>query len=150
MVIAVEPERENFELLARNTADSPNIVAVNSAIWSDSRPRQLKDRSTGSWGYTIAESENPTILMDQFTPCVTIESLMRDHGLDRIDILKMDVEGSEKSILEASEPWIDSVAVLTIELHDRIAMGCSRAFYLATKDYERFEASGEKVTAFRH
>ena len=150
LIIAVEPERENYDLLVRNTAESPNIVAINSAIWSDSRPRQLRDRSTGSWGYTIAVSENPTIPMAQLVPCVTIESLMRDHGLAGIDILKMDVEGSEKAILEASNSWIDRVAVLTIELHDRITMGCSRAFYMATNDFERFETSGEKVTAFRH
>jgi hypothetical protein len=39
---------------------------------------------------------------------------------------------------------------MTVELHDRISMGCTRAFYLATKDFDVFEIHGEKITAYRN
>jgi hypothetical protein len=81
--------------------------------------------------------------------CITIGSLLDKYDLDTIDILKMDIEGSEKNVLENSEDWIDKVKIITAELHDRICMGCDRAFYLATREFARFEKDGEKVTAYR-
>jgi len=74
---------------------------------------------------------------------------MNEHGIESIDLLKMDIEGGEKDVLENSQEWIGSVSAMTIELHDGISMGCSRAFYLATKDFKVFETHGEKVTAYR-
>ena len=75
---------------------------------------------------------------------------MKEHDIDSIDLLKMDIEGAEKDVLEKSSGWIDRVDVLCAELHDRICMGCDRAFYLATKDFRTFERHGEKITAYRN
>jgi hypothetical protein len=75
---------------------------------------------------------------------------MKEHDIDSIDLLKMDIEGEEKDVLEKSSGWIDRVDVLCAELHDRICMGCDRAFCLATKDFRTFERHGEKITAYRN
>ena len=74
---------------------------------------------------------------------------MQNYDIDTIDIFKMDIEGGEKDVLEDATEWMGKVDVFTAELHDRICMGCDRAFYLATKDFVRFEKHGEKVTAYR-
>jgi hypothetical protein len=78
-----------------------------------------------------------------------MESLMKDNDIDSIDLLKMDIEGGEKNVLENSSDWIDSVRAMAVELHDRICMGCTRAFYIATKDFKIFEKHGEKIIAYR-
>ena len=75
--------------------------------------------------------------------------MRNSYGIESIDLLKMDIEGGEKDVLENAQGWIDCVDTITVELHDRICMGCDRAFYLATKDFVRFEKQGEKVTAYR-
>lgn len=74
---------------------------------------------------------------------------MDEYDLDFIDILKMDIEGSEKNVFENAKDWIDKVGMITVELHDRICMGCSRAFYLASREFTRYEMNGEKINAYR-
>lgn len=148
-IIAVEPEEGNFEMLLKNTEDYPNVTAVKAAIWGSDDKRTIQNRNTGHWGYTISETENQVESTGQEINCLTMETLMKEHEVETIDILKMDIEGGEKDVLEKASGWIESVNILTVELHDRICMGCDRAFYLATQDFKTFEKHGEKVTAYR-
>jgi FkbM family methyltransferase len=150
-VFAVEPEKDNFELLKKNTESFANIIPINAAIWGAPGRRSIKDRGTGSWGFTVLSDvcDTESTPLGQHVNCITVIDFMRQYELDNIDILKMDIEGGEKNVLENARDWIDSVTVLTVELHDRISMGCDRAFYLATQSFNRFERHGEKVTAYR-
>lgn len=148
-VFAIEPENENYELLRKNTAPYMNIFPIKAAIWGEEQVRSIRSRFTGPWGYTISETEDAAEPTGQSIRCVTVESILQAYDLEWIDILKMDIEGGEKSVFDACGRWIDKVGVLVVELHDRISMGCSRSFYLATKGFERFEKHGEKVIAYR-
>ncbi|MBN2322297.1 MAG: FkbM family methyltransferase [Spirochaetes bacterium] len=149
-IIAMEPEESNFDLLLRNTRNYENIIAIKAAIWGASEKRTIKNQFSGHWGYTISDTLKRSESTGQNINCTTIGNIMEKYGIEKIDILKMDIEGSEKNVLENSSNWIDSVEILTVELHDRICMGCARAFYLATKDFTIFEKHAEKVTAYKH
>ncbi|KPJ77831.1 MAG: hypothetical protein AMJ54_06595 [Deltaproteobacteria bacterium SG8_13] len=148
-IVAVEPEESNFELLCKNTEKYSNIVAVKAAIWGAVETRAIHRRTTGCWGFAITETPNTTESTGQQIDCITINSLMDKYGIEKIDLLKMDIEGGEKNVLENASEWIDAVDILTVELHDRICEGCTRAFYRATKQFAYFETHGEKVTAYR-
>lgn len=148
-ILAVEPEAGNFELLQKNVRNYKNVIPVKAAIWGSPGMRMVQNRFTGSWGFTVSETHKKSQATGQEVECVTIPSLMKEYGMERIDLLKMDIEGGEKDVLENAADWIDRVGVMTVELHDRICMGCDRAFYLATKDFVRFEKSYDKVTAYR-
>jgi FkbM family methyltransferase len=148
-VFAIEPERENYEILLMNVRRHRNIIPIQAALWGSSGTRMLQDRLTGPWGYTIAETINRVESTGQRIDCITIASLLDEYKIEHVDILKLDIEGGEKDVLENSVDWIDKVNVITAELHDRICMGCERAFHLATRDFKRFEKHGEKVTAYR-
>ena len=148
-IFAVEPETSNFDLLCKNTLNYNNIVPIKAAIWRKNGTRTIQNRLTGHHGYTVSETPNRTQSTGQEVTCITIRSLIEQQGIEFIDLLKMDIEGSEKCVLENSQGWIDCVKVMTVELHDRICMGCTRAFYLATKDWGKFEKHGEKTTAYR-
>jgi FkbM family methyltransferase len=149
-VLAIEPESDNFALLTENSRGFSNIVPIKAALWSEAGRRTIQDRRTGPWGYTVAETANPADSTGQQVDCLTIPSLMEQHDVDRIDLLKMDIEGGEKEILEHCSDWIDRVDVLAVELHDRICPGCSDAFAAATRDFRTTEVHGEKVIAYRH
>jgi FkbM family methyltransferase len=148
-IFAIEPEAGNFELLKENTKNYSNIVPIRAAIWGSDCTRTIQNRFTGHWGYTVSETTNRIEPTGQEINCVTMNSLRKEYGIESIDLLKMDIEGGEKDVLENAQGWIDCVDTITVELHDRICMGCDRAFYLATKDFVRFEKQGEKVTAYR-
>jgi len=52
--------------------------------------------------------------------------------LPHFDLLKVDIEGSEKSMFEHCDAWIDRVRMIVVELHDRFMPGCQSAFESAT------------------
>ena len=149
LIFSIEPEVSNFLLLKHNTRKYKNITPIKSAIWGNNCRRTIQNRNTGSWGYTISETTNKTEPTGQDIECITINSIMKDYEIEKIDLLKMDIEGGEKDVLENSKDWMDLVDTITVELHDKINMGCDRAFYLATTQFEKFEKSGEKITAYR-
>lgn len=148
-VYAIEPEQSNFALLARNTSHLNNVVPIRAALWGCDETRELHNRLSGHWGYTIAETGNRTEATGQEISCITLATLIAQHGAREIDLLKVDIEGGEKAVFESSGPWIHKVRVITVELHDRICAGCTDAFATATAHFKRFETAGEKVTAYR-
>ena len=38
---------------------------------------------------------------------ITVDRLMSDHGIEHIDILKVDIEGAEKEVFADTSAWID-------------------------------------------
>jgi FkbM family methyltransferase len=148
-VVGIEPEEGNFRLLQKNTETCSNVIAVKAALWGSNDTRMIQNRFTGEWGFTVSDSDNKTEATGQEVECITMKTLMERHGITHIDLLKMDIEGAEKDVFEHAAGWIGAVDIITVELHDRISMGCDRAFYLATRDFVVFEKHGEKVTAYR-
>lgn len=50
-------------------------------------------------------------------PRKDISTLMRDHAIDRIDLLKMDIEGSEFQLLAVDDAALNKVSYIAAELH---------------------------------
>lgn len=68
----------------------------------------------------------------------TVEEVMDDHHLDRIDFLKMDIEGAEFGIFRDSARWLERVNDLAMEVH--------KAAGDPTEIADRLRAAGFKVT----
>ena len=134
MIIAIEPDARNYELLMLNTARFPNVHAVRAAVWKESGTISLTDPGFGAWGLQVSESHAPVTGGD-LVRAVTIDEIKQEFGLDRIHLLKVDVEGSEKEIFSTADSWISSVDAICIELHDRFKIGCSRSFFTAVQDF---------------
>jgi len=148
-VIAIEAEKQNYELMLRNTAPYDNILPVHAALWPVEGERAVLARPGGHWSFTLTETSDSQGTTGQTVPCTSIPQLMAQYELDSIDLLKLDIEGCERELFSHSYDWLDSVKAIAVELHDRVAPGCSRAFYLATADFSDFEIHGEKVIAYR-
>lgn len=147
-IIAIEPQRDNFELLKMNVKQYKNIIPLNAAIWSTNESRNILDRLHGHLGYTISETKNNFKSTGQKTDCYSISTIMEMYNLKTIDILKMDIEGGEKFVFEKSDEWINRIETIVLELHERITPGCEKAFLEATKKFSHFERSGEKIIAY--
>lgn len=148
-IFAIEMERENADLLAANVAGYPMVTVVHAALAGSSGQTEIKNRFTGPWGYTIADTTGRTAATGQKVRCITLDELMREFGIDHIDLLKLDIEGAEKAIFEAGGVWLAKTDVIVAELHDRIVTGCTRAFYAATSGFPYLEKHGEKVAVYR-
>jgi FkbM family methyltransferase len=142
-IIAVEPDSSNYEMLRKNVAPYPNIIAVRAALWNENGEINLADPGAGQTAYQTFERSEGSDRRYQVVPAVTLDRLMNHFDIHFIDLLKVDIEGSEKEVFERSAPWISSVGVIAIELHDWMRTGCGETVRCAAKEFEREWQQGE-------
>jgi FkbM family methyltransferase len=129
-IIAIEPEKTSFDLLQRNTAFYPNVRCIQAGLWKNDAYLKIRNPNDEPWAFIIDELTDNEIRNDNIHG-ITIEHLMKEYAINNIDILKIDIEGSEKEVFENSAQWINSVNVFFIELHDRMKNGCAKSFFNA-------------------
>jgi FkbM family methyltransferase len=132
-ILTIEPERDNFELLKENTSYYHNISCIRAGIWRTNEPIHIVDPSAMAGSFSIGQgSEN-----DKSLPGLTIDSIIKERKWDKIDILKLDIEGAEKEVFSAdAHQWLDITRILIIELHDRYKPGCAKAFFTSLQKYD--------------
>jgi FkbM family methyltransferase len=129
-IIAIEPETSNFELLKENVKSYPNIYIIKAGIWNTNTYLKISNPGDKKFAFMLEESHDRLDI-----EAITIDELIEQHGLHYIDILKLDIEGAEKEIFSNYPSWISKVGMIVIELHDKIKVGCNRAFYTATDPF---------------
>jgi FkbM family methyltransferase len=147
-IIAIEPEDGNFEMLKRNTRLYYNIVPVRGALWHENKPLHLVDPGLGEWGFmTQAQGsiDERFGVVRHEVPGITVETIMKEQRIERIDILKMDIEGAEREVFRDPSSWLGRVDALIVELHERIKSGCNRSFYRGTDGFDHEWLDGENV-----
>ncbi len=143
-VIAVEPERVNYELLIRNTAPYANITTVRAALWSRSTTLRIANPHDEPWAFRVVEAAAAD---SEAVQGVTVPELMALAAAETVGILKIDIEGAEQEVFgPSSEMWLSKVHVIVIELHDWLRGGCSATFDRATSqfNFKRFHR-GENI-----
>lgn len=140
-ILAIEPDPSNYELLRRNTRRCPNVTPVKAALWNSSDRLAIANPDAEKWAIRVEPSSLGGVR------AVTVPELLEQASLGHVDILKVDIEGAECEVFDATAAaWVQRVGVFMIELHDDIRPGCSAAFYAATKGLGYPESrSGEKV-----
>ena len=147
-VFAIEPETSNYEIMKKNTACYSNIIPIRAALWKNNTELSVFDPGLGKYGFQTMDGIEKRAALERVCG-LTIDKLMADYNLDQIDILKIDIEGSEKEIFENASSWTGRVGVIEVEMHDRIKTGCSRVVYLATKDFDFQYHKGETIFLVR-
>jgi FkbM family methyltransferase len=97
-VLAVEPDPENLAALRRNVQEQglANVSVEGCAVLD--RDGWVRFRAAGSIGSGIAEASgrpDPEIQV----PALSLPTLLDRHGFDRVDFIKMDIEGAEERVL---------------------------------------------------
>ena len=142
-IFSLEPNQENFELLTRNTSRYPNIKPIQAALWDKIGTIEILDNGYGARGFIVEETQGKERSANaiESMKAITLESLVQEFKLNSIDILKMDIEGSEKEVFSGNyETWLSITKCLIIELHDRMKEGCSQSVFKALSQYD-FECS---------
>jgi FkbM family methyltransferase len=114
---AFEPASGNYRLLAENFAHVEGARIFQAALGKRAAEMTLYHAgSTGEHSLMssgIGEEE-------ERVPVVTLASHMEAENLDRIDLLKLDVEGSELDVLVGLGERIRDVRLLVGEVHEKL------------------------------
>lgn len=129
-IIAVEPDVDNFAMLTRNTAGIADVQCVMAGIWPEDGRIALQQDGLGSSGFRTQAATAGSGDIE----ALTINTLMARFGIERISLLKIDIEGAEKDLFSAPDlSWMERVDRIAIELHDHIRPGAAQVFFEALR-----------------
>ena len=147
-VIAVEPEPSNYELCKANLqayGDRAKVLAVG--VWSSCCDLVIENplMSREKWSFSLRVARPG----EAGVPALDMDALIAASGADAIDLLKIDIEGSEREIF--SDPgchnWIPRVRNIAIELHGQ---ECIDAFHSAMQRYKYDQSESGEITYARN
>jgi FkbM family methyltransferase len=110
-ILSVEPDAENFALLKANVADVSRIVPIRACLTGTPQGRVRFTSGHAAWGNHISADGDGV-----WVPAITIDELCRQNRIDKIDLLKLDIEGAEEQVLE-SGTFLARTNHMIVELH---------------------------------
>jgi FkbM family methyltransferase len=120
MLLRWSLKHTNFGLLVRNTSPFDNIRPVRGGIYGLETRLEIADSGVDKYAFSLRVSEES----EDSVPGYTITGLMKEFGLTRIDILKMDIEGAEHSVfMNQPETWLPMVRMVIAEVHEHLHSG---------------------------
>jgi FkbM family methyltransferase len=97
MVVAFEPEPTNiacFKKSFEKEIDEVKVVLVEAAAWETETSLRFRFEGADNSGMGKITEAGELVV-----PAVTIDETVERLGLDRVDFIKMDIEGSERHAL---------------------------------------------------
>lgn len=123
-IISVEPEQSNFDLLKQNTRPYNDIHLIKKGIWRTTGELFLIDNGEGHASFQVSEADPKKNVIARIE-AVAIKDILKEYNLDTLDLLKMDIEGSEYFCFEAADTsWVNQVNCIAIEIHEHLKPGC--------------------------
>lgn len=151
-IIAIEPSKENFEIMMKNIEKYENIIPLNSALVSTNHNEEifLYKSKTGAWGNNILRntSDDRNLNIINKVEKVNLKDLI-DRYKKKISILKLDIEGSEKMILENDINILNDIDIIIVELHKKIHKNINEIFFSYAKNRFNFSIDSEKIVSVK-
>jgi FkbM family methyltransferase len=119
-IISIEPDEDNYLLLKKNTNPYINIIPLRTGVYGADCNLFLVDIGEGEASYRVMEKASGYKVMSTIH-CRTIDNIVAEFGFQHIDILKMDIEGSEYSCIIANDKqWVNNTRYLLVEFHNNM------------------------------
>ena len=109
-VFAYEMDHNNYEIAKQNLFHFPHAKIFHAAVWGSDGSVGY-DSNSEAWGFHIINDGGEKICAK------SMQTIICQNSLKKIDYVKMDVEGAEANILESDCGWLQSVMSIKIELH---------------------------------
>jgi FkbM family methyltransferase len=121
-VIAVEPSPRSFAYLCRTISlnDLKNVETYQLALGSDDCTLNFVVSQSSNHNHVLLENQKVMQAQLISVPSMKLDTFVRKLGLQRLDMLRMDVEGYESSIVEGSSETLKRFhPFILMELHIR-------------------------------
>ena len=141
IIVAVEAESNNFAMLEKNFHGIQRVKCINGGIWSKSSFLKIEQASESVESFVVSETSRELASIRAFS----IKELMNDYGMSEIDILKLDIEGSELELFTNNyETWIYSVNCIIMEVSDCGNQILQKLYSILSFEYDSF-INGENI-----
>jgi FkbM family methyltransferase len=117
-ILSVEPHPDNFALLTTNVAHMPHIFPIRACVTGTPQSAVRFTADQAAWGNRIATDANGVLV-----PAITIDELCAQNGIEKIDLLKLDIEGAEEQVLENAK-FLARTEYIIAELHGHYGFQC--------------------------
>lgn len=141
-LIAIEPLASNAALCRHNLAPYGVRARVYcAALWSMSGRVVIEHTDGNEWGAQVRAARPGEV---GNVDAIDIPSL----GLEHIDLLKVDIEGTEIELFGASSAlWLPRIGNIVIELHDK---RCEQTFFNALTGFTFQQQRSGELTICRN
>lgn len=115
-VVAIDPTPRAIAHMEPHLSAFPNLHLERCALWSEDAEVEFfppTDPAHVSFSITNRQGTSAPIQVPARNPA----TLARKHGHDRVDLLKLDIEGAEYELLDAIRCSELGVRVLCVEYH---------------------------------
>jgi FkbM family methyltransferase len=92
------------------------IIEVGALLAGSKEKEKLRSERIQEL-YRESERSRESLQLDQGTTLVTMQEVLARHVPNRISFLKMDIEGSEFSVMQDADDWLRQVDNLALEVH---------------------------------
>ena len=162
-VIAIEPEPTNTAVLEENFAAeiaSGRVTLIKAGVWDRKDVITLSDSEDNSARHSFV-SDAPGRSKEQSIPVLPLDDIVAQLPLDRVDFIKMDIEGAERRALAGARQIIarfkPKMAICTYHLRDdttaipAVVRNAQPQYQLHAKDVETgLDRFVTKVVFFHH
>ena len=106
-IISIEIDKDNFDLLKKNTSHCENVSPINCALSSEADKNKNYKKHTNSLMSRLSNDVG-----DIPIKTTSINQLILDYKFPRIDILKFNIEGNETDVFFNNCEWIDKCKII--------------------------------------
>ncbi len=102
-VVAIEPEPTNIACLEANFAPeiaSGKVVLIKAGVWDEKTNLALRVTPGHSGSHRFGDHAGDSHL--DGIPVLPLDEIVEQHGLERVDFIKMDIEGAEARALRGA------------------------------------------------
>ncbi len=126
-IVAIEPQSGNFDVLCKNIELNnmqQDVFAAKSGLWKDNSNLQITtDFRDGREYAFFLKTIHDWDTRHETVSGITITDIIEKYNFPHIDILKIDIEGSEKYLFENEEiarKTLGKVNFMALEIHDEV------------------------------
>ncbi|KAA9034601.1 FkbM family methyltransferase [Ginsengibacter hankyongi] len=141
LIYCFEPEHSNYKLLRQNVGAYSNIKTYEHAIWTDTEKLYLNLNNPND-SFTVSDKNNDDVVRIN---AVSLNDFLLENQIDKIDLLKLDIEGAELPLFSKNLDWIHKVDVIIVEIHERINPGSTQYINDLLTPYFAISYTGEYV-----
>lgn len=116
-VIAVEPEPGNLEILKKNLEEEINTQKVIVAKAAVSDKDDYLSLSVPLLKYNATIKGNKYDENSLQVKVMSMQTLLETYNISAVDIIKIDIEGSEKELFSENIDWLRKIREISIEFH---------------------------------